>query len=595
MYPHQVKLSNKKSVMINLSQLNKLIFFSLFFTALIFNICFSEDEPADIWENQDTNLEENSAIKEEKKETIESPILSENENTSSISIAETELEENKIEIVGLFDPQEYDFNLVMWIDSDGNDVKKIFSKINKLKLSNFSEDLLFKVLFTNAYPPRKNLSSFDFLKIKVDWLIKHRRLNDLDDLLSANPEVGKVPKAIEFLINERLSTGDIKSACEKINNINLNIENNYLEKFKIYCLINDDRKDEAQLIFELLKERGFKDSFFEDKIYFLLGLKEKTDQKVLDNNLFNFYLSHITSNNFEYQPEEKTDKYIWRYLSSSNLIKIDSFEDEEVILTYEKAAAEGSFESEEIFNIYLSILFNVNQLINANEVYKNLPSYKARALIYQSILLADDIEKKLYFTFLLKDLFKKDKLNKAYSEEMTNILRSIDPNEIPDDYEDLVKSNIEKNYKISKKIKFDNDILHRSKVIRHFLDNNKKISKTEKDFKSVYKKIKKNKKYFISIKDIIVLESLVEDGMSLPKNLSYDELSSEMTVPQNLQDLVDENQIGMVMLKIIEIIGEDDIHNLDPETIYFLNKILNQLNLKRIRNNILSEFLPARV
>ena len=105
-------------------------------------------------------------------------------------------------------------------------------------------------------------------------------------------------------------------------------------------------------------------------------------------------------------------------------------------MTYEKAAAEGSFESEEIFNIYLSILFNVNQLINANEVYKNLPSYKARALIYQSILLADDIEKKLYFTFLLKDLFKKDKLNKAYSEEMTNILRSIDPNEIPDDYED---------------------------------------------------------------------------------------------------------------------------------------------------------------
>ena len=34
---------------------------------------------------------------------------------------------------------------------------------------------------------------------------------------------------------------------------------------------------------------------------------------------------------------------------------------------------------------------------------------------------------------------------------------------------------------------------------------------------------------------------------------------------------------------------------LDPETIYFLNKILNDLNLKKIRNNILSEALPARV
>jgi len=581
--------------MINLSQLNKLVYLSLFFTLLIFNISFSEDEPADIWKKQETNIGESNKINEEKKITIDSSILSSDENVSSISIDETELKENKIEIVGLFDPQKNNFNLGMWKDSDGNDIKKTFSRINKLKLSNFSEDLLFKVLFTNAYPPRKNLSSFDFLKIKIDWLIKHRRLNDLDDFLSANPEAGKVSKAIEFLINERLSTGDIKSACEKINNIAQNIENNYLEKFKIYCLINDGRKDEAQLIFELLKESGFKDVFFEDKIYFLLGLKEKTDQKILDNNLFNFYLSHITSDNFEYQPEEKTDKYIWRYLSSSNLIKIDSFEDEEVILTYEKASAEDSFDSEEIFNIYLGILFNVNQLINANEVYKNLPSYKARALIYQSILLADDIEKKLYFIFLLKDLFNKDKLNKAYSKEMANILRSIDPNEIPEDYKDLVKSNIEQNYKISKKIKFENDILHRSKVIKHFLDDNEKISRTEKDFKSVYKKIKRNKKYFISIKDIIVLESLVVDGMSLPQGLNLKELSSELTVPKNLQSLVDENQIGMVMLKIIEIIGEDEVHNLDPETIYFLNKILNQLNLKKIRNNILSEFLPSRV
>ena len=49
------------------------------------------------------------------------------------------------------------------------------------------------------------------------------------------------------------------------------------------------------------------------------------------------------------------------------------------------------------------------------------------------------------------------------------------------------------------------------------------------------------------------------------------------------------------MLKIVEIIGEDNVRDLDPETIYFLNKILNQLELKKIRNNILSESLPARV
>ena len=60
------------------------------------------------------------------------------------------------------------------------------------------------------------------------------------------------------------------------------------------------------------------------------------------------------------------------------------------------------------------------------------------------------------------------------------------------------------------------------------------------------------------------------------------------------QELVNQNQLGLVMLKIIEIIGEDDISNLDSETIYFLNKILNELNLKKIRNNILSKALPVR-
>ena len=90
----------------------------------------------------------------------------------------------------------------------------------------------------------------------------------------------------------------------------------------------------------------------------------------------------------------------------------------------------------------------------------------------------------------------------VYVEELSNILKSIDREKIPEHYVELIDKNLNKNS--TTKVKFDNDILHRSKVIKHFLDNNEKLSRTEKDFKSVYKKIKKNKKYFISIKDIIV-------------------------------------------------------------------------------------------
>ena len=237
--------------------------------------------------------------------------------------------------------------------------------------------------------------------------------------------------------------------------------------------------------------------------------------------------------------------------------------------------------------------YSFNQLVNAKEIYKNLPNYKARALIYQSILLTDSPEKKIYLAFLLRDLYIKDNFLNVYVEELSNILRSIDPDEIPKNYSELVDQNLNKN--LTAKIKFDNDILHKSKVIKHFLDDNENIKRTEKDFKSVYKKIKKNKKYFISIKDIIVLESLVADGISLPEDLDYSTLSSQLTVPKNLEILARQNQIGLVMLKIIEIIGEDKVQDLDPDTIYFLNKILNELNLKKIRNSILNEALPVKI
>ena len=580
--------------MTNLLLLNKLIK-TIFFLLIIIFVPSLSIAAVDIWEKKEDNTLENTQTNSENKITIESPKLSDEKKEKKFTVSEEEINTSKESIIGIFDPEINDFNLNLWSQSNGEDIKRILKRINKLKLSKFSEDLLFKVLFTNAYPPQKNLSSEEFLKIKINWLIKNRKFKDLEILLKNNKEVRKIPRAIKFLINEYLSSADIGSACEKSNFISKDVNNNYLDKFLIYCLINDDRKDEAQLLLDLTKESGLKDSFFEDKINFLLGVTDKTTSKILDDNLLNFYLSHITTQNFLFEPNDKTDKYIWRYLSSANLLQNNSLENEELISTYEQAAATNSFESEEVFKIYLKIYFNFNQLMNVEEIYKTLPGYKARALIYQSILLNTDVERKLYLAFLLKKLFAKDKLLNVYKEELTLILKSIQLNEIPENYLKLVKENSTQNILSDKKIKFENDILHRSKIIKHFLNQNVKKSKTEKDLKEVYKKIKRNKKYFISIKDIVVLESLKIDGIILPKEINLDELSSQLTIPNNLVDLVSQKQTGLVMLKIIEIIGEDAIYDLDPETIYFLNKILNDLNLKKIRNDILSETLPLRV
>ena len=360
--------------MISSSHLNKLAVLIIFFINLVLSSTFAEEETIDIWKKNENQTDQNQNTENviEKNVTLESPILSGEIKKIIIKIDENEIGNSDRSVIGIFDPEENNFNLNMWANTNGEDIRKILKRINKLELSQVSEDLLFKVLFTNAYAPENNLNEEEFLKIKINWLINKKRINDLETLLKNNPQVGESVIAIKFLTNEYLSSADVKTACDKIQFINPKVQNNYLEKFKIYCLIHNDQKDEAQLIFDLAKESGMKDKFFEDKINFLLGISNKTTQKILDNNLLNFYFSHITSDNFEYEPNDNTDKYIWRYLSSANLIQINDVENEDVLLTYEKAAANNSFEKDEIFKIYLKMDFNFNQLSNANEIYKSL-------------------------------------------------------------------------------------------------------------------------------------------------------------------------------------------------------------------------------
>ena len=115
------------------------------------------------------------------------------------------------------------------------------------------------------------------------------------------------------------------------------ITDKYLSKFEIYCLIKSDKKDDAQIKFDLKKELGFKDSYFEKKINYLFGYTDQPDKTISEKSILNFHLAHITNPNFEFEPKESTNKIIWRYLSSSNLLtsfkEVDT-EDLEKIFCY---------------------------------------------------------------------------------------------------------------------------------------------------------------------------------------------------------------------------------------------------------------------
>ena len=137
-------------------------------------------------------------------------------------------------------------------------------------------------------------------------------------------------------------------------------------------------------------------------------------------------------------------------------------------------------------------------------------------------------------------------------------------------------------------------ILHQSKLINYFNGDFAK-SKIEKDLNNFLKKIKRDKKYLISKKDIILIEAIKSDGIEISKK--YDDLYeiNESEMPSDIQVMINNNEIGSTVLRIIEVIGQDQLEDLDEDTLYFVISALNQLNIDYIRNKILLKVLPLKV
>ena len=578
--------------LLNLS--SKFLFLLIFLFFFHFNA--SGIESADIWK-KDSNKEIQNTEKKNLPEKPKIDYSKENKNLDEIKINDSfSNTEDPVKLSGLYDPEKNDLNLNMWSNTNGEEIEKIFKRIEKVQLSSFSEKIFIETILTYSYPAKANLTEEKFLKLKIDWLIKNNKLNLIEEFLNANLEFSGKSKLIKHLIDYYIMSANISEGCEKVNFINKEIKDNYLEKFRIYCLVFGKKEQQAQLNFDLLREEGRSDKFFNNKISFLLGLNDKPDNKISDKNLLNFYLSSITVENFKFEPTKKTDKNIWKFLNASNLISVEKLEDPETIKEYELAAQEGTFDNNKIFEIYLSTPFTINQLLNAETIHKSLDGYESRALIYQKSLLSDNIENQLNLLFLLKDLFEKDNLGNVFKENLSDTLKSIDISDVPDELKKTFEKNIiSEKVQTLGKIKYDDKILHRSKVIKIFTENQPNKEKINKDFLSIYKKVKKNRNYFFSIKDVILIEALYSEGFSIPKELDIKSLSKDLTVPSNLNSLLEREEIGMFMLKLVEIIGSDEVQKLDPETLYFITNLLNKAKLKKIRNEILNLTLPLRV
>ena len=572
-------------------------YFYCLLIALLYLTSVKGEEKIDIWKNkskkqviQNENLNNDKDSQELNLENIKTIELNQNIEIEDSSLADSTKE---IKVFGIYDPAENDFNLNMWSTTNANEIKSSLKRIEKIKLSKTSNQILEKILLSFSYPP-EGMNEDQFAELKINWLIKNQRINLIESFLKQNEDFKGKSKAIQFLVDNNIASGNIKEGCKKIKFIDAKIKDAYLEKFKIYCLILNNKKPQAQLLLDLLREQRQSEKFYDDKINFLLGVSDKTTDKINENNLLNFYLSSITAEKFYFKPNKNTKEEIWKYLNASNLIKLEDISDKKRLKELELAASEGQVDEDTIFKIYQQIPFNLNELVNARNIYQTLASSDARPLIYQKYLLSEDNDLKLEYLFLLEELFDKDNLQSIYSKFLSKKIKEIGVDNISERYLEAAQSRIiSEDQHLTGKIKYNDKILHQSKIIKYYVENENE-KKVQKDINKIFKRISKNRKYFYSAKDLALADSLINDGFLLPSNFDYEGLSKKFDIPTNLLKLIEDNQNAFLALKIVEIIGEDEPNQLDPETIYFITNLLNKMNLKKIRNLVFNSALPLR-
>ena len=410
--------------MILLLQLSKGFLISLILIfSFVTNLSFAE--PKDIWKkSKEIKIKES-----EEKKILKNNNLNENSPQIIFDKEKLDLSVNKINqseeindneiIFGLYEPRETNISLNFWSVIDQNTYDRFIKKIlqtNKKSLTALSERILLTKTNLSSFPD-KGSKHLEFI---TDWLIKNQKINLSDKVVSQNKVINNNSELIKFLFIHYLSNGQIDKACNYINFKTASVQNVELDKFKIFCLINNKKIKQALSQLELTRETNSLDNFFIEKINFLAGINEKRGSKNFDN-VFNAHLTLRVINDDKIKFEDfSKNKELRNYFFKSGIAnklldetmnKSSSNEKKklnDLVIFLERSANEDLYQSKKILEIYKKYNFSFDQLFRVDDAVQNLKRPESHAILYQAMLLAQKPETKIK---ILNSLREKLKLN----------------------------------------------------------------------------------------------------------------------------------------------------------------------------------------
>ena len=595
--------------MISLLKLSKRI---LILSIFVSSSSLVLSEPKDIWkqsqeitikENQNKKIEnsENNLNKDLPQTTFdkEKLNLSVNEISQSEEINDQEL------IFGLYEPEDTKINLNFWSDVDNNLYSRVFETLlNKEKnsLVAVSEKVLFSKSNINVFEDKGERH----LSFIADWLINNQKMKLIDQVIDQNKIINKNAKLLKFLFTHYLSLGQIDKACSYTKLMTVDVQSIDLEKYKIFCLINNKKIKQAQSQLELTRETSSLDNFFVGKINFLTGISDQKSDINFDN-VFYTHLTIITNDSLELKYNNfSKSKELRNYFFKSNLankLLDDAMKDtspdkkkelNDLVIFLERSVNENLYPYEKILDIYKKYNFSFNQLFQVEDAVKNLRRPESHAILYQAMLLAQkpDIKLKILTNF-------KDKLTVNGLEKIAEPVYYLELEKIYSTNPDLIDQKIVekiKNFKISEENKdksFNNNYFFSSEI-KKLLDN----KLTKKDKKKILnllgdfdKKIKE-KSYKLTNKDIALINILNVQKIDLPKSMSDVIYNKEIYIPNEIFNSIEKKLNDEAILKTLLFIADlDETKNNYTRDILAIIKIFDNIKLDSLKTTFInSEF-----
>ena len=579
--------------------LNRAIFLTIFLIPIFLQP--SSADVKDIWKQSqnikkiESKSDSEFGSQQELPPTTINPTSQQQLGTSGIQEVKIKKETNEV-IFGIYDPATTGIPVNFWSGIDS----KLFQGLSSDLLSDpnsFATNYTIKKIFFS----KVNLSEFDdkgisYLNFISLFLAKQKDIDLIDSVINQNNLLLNNEKLLNYLINDNFASYEIKKTCKYASQLGAEISNFELQKFKVFCLVQakENRKALAQL--ELMKEAGFKDSFFVQKINYLQGML--LSKKGIENtdSLLNIHLSILSDPEFNpnysiFKNNLNKKKYFFKsplvekVIDKNNTLESGyTTEDEfELIKFLESGSDANIFPIDKLLPFYKKIIFGIDDLLSPLETYSKYHPSKGRALLYQAILLTRDPEQKLAFMLELKKNYIQNKTPVLANALYFQLVKNINKKYLSKDLLSEIQTYNENSNKKITSVETNNAYLHTSDAIS--LLTEKKINKKKVKVLNKFSKLVAKKKYQLNEKDLAMIYLLSEKKISLPGELKKSLNSEEIYIPNKIYNLLEKNQLDLATIELLKL-----IKNLKESKDYvrdfrIINKIFDRLGFDLLKND----------